>query len=169
MSGSGVWDCGWVSRLKLGSGRWFWRETIEGIQGVTMNRIVLAGLAVFAVVGSGVATRTLNGQAQATQANAAEYQQNVLPVLSKSCMSCHNDRSKAGTLSLDPFKDPFTALAQPAIWQKIVEKVSAGAMPPPTAASLMPAERDALLNFARKVPGVADAIDVRPSAGRVTA
>ena len=95
-----------------------------------------AALLVCLVIAGGSATRTLNGQAQATQAHAAEFQQNVLPVLSKSCMSCHNDRSKAGTLSLDPFKDPFTALAQPAIWQKMVEKVSAGAMPPATAAPL---------------------------------
>jgi len=134
-----------------------------------MNRIVFAGLAVCAVVGSGLATRTLSGQAQATQAHAADFQENVLPVLSKSCMSCHNDRSKAGALSLDPFKDPFTALAQPAVWQKVVEKVSAGAMPPPTGAPLSAADRDLILNFARKVPGVADAVDVRPSAGRVTA
>ena len=134
-----------------------------------MNRKVLAGLAVCAVVGSGLATRTLKGQAQATQAHAAEFQQDVLPLLSKSCMTCHNDRSKAGTLSLDPFNDPFTALAQPAIWQKVVEKVSAGAMPPPAAAPLSQVDRDVIVNFARKVPGVVEAMDVRPSAGRVTA
>jgi hypothetical protein len=134
-----------------------------------MNRKVFAGLAVCAVVGSGWVTRTLNGQAQATQAQAAEFQQDVLPVLSKSCMTCHNDRSKAGTLSLDPFKDPFTALAQPAVWQKVVEKVSAGAMPPAASAPLSQADRDVIVNFARKVPGVADATNVRPSAGRVTA
>ena len=134
-----------------------------------MSRKVLAGLAVCAVVGSGLATRTLNGQAQATQAQAAEFQQNVLPVLSKSCMSCHNDRAKAGAMSLDSFNDPFTALAEPAIWQKIVEKVTTGAMPPAAAAPLSAADRDLIVNFARKVPGVAEAINVRPSAGRVTA
>src|SRR5688572_13010358 len=128
-----------------------------------------AALLVCVVIAAGSATRTLNGQAQATQAHAAEFQQDVLPVLSKSCMTCHNDRSKAGTLSLDPFNDPFTALAQPAVWQKVVEKVSAGAMPPPAAAPLSQADRDVILNFARKVPGVADAMNVRPSAGRVTA
>jgi hypothetical protein len=128
-----------------------------------------AALLVCVAISAAFATRTLNGQAQATQAQAAEYQQNVLPVLSTSCMSCHNDRSKAGTLSLDPFQDPFTALAQPAVWQKVIDKVSAGAMPPPTAAPLSQTDRDALLNFARKVPGVVDATDVRPSAGRVTA
>jgi hypothetical protein len=128
-----------------------------------------AALFVCVVIAAGSATRTLNGQAQATQAHAAEFQQDVLPVLSKSCMTCHNDRSKAGTLTLDPFKDPFTALAQPAVWQKVVEKVSAGAMPPPTGAPLSQADRDVIVNFARKVPGVVDAMNVRPSAGRVTA
>jgi hypothetical protein len=128
-----------------------------------------AALLVCVVIAAGSATRTLNGQAQATQAHAAEFQQDVLPVLSKSCMTCHNDRSKAGTLSLDPFTDPFTALAQPAVWQKVVEKVSAGAMPPPTGAPLSQGDRDVIVNFARKVPGVVDAMNVRPSAGRVTA
>jgi Protein of unknown function (DUF1592)/Protein of unknown function (DUF1588)/Protein of unknown function (DUF1587)/Protein of unknown function (DUF1585)/Protein of unknown function (DUF1595) len=128
-----------------------------------------AALFVCFAIGVGYATSTLNGQAQATQAHAAEFQQNVLPVLSKSCMTCHNDRAKAGTLSLDPFNDPFTALAQPAVWQKVVEKVSAGAMPPATAAPLSQADRDLIVNFARKVPGVADVANVRPSAGRVTA
>ena len=37
------------------------------------------------------------------------------------------------------------------------------------AAPLSPADRDVIVNFARKVPGVADALNVRPSAGRVTA
>ena len=55
-----------------------------------------AAVLVCVVVGAAFATRTLNGQAQATQAHAAEFQQDVLPVLSKSCMTCHNDRSKAG-------------------------------------------------------------------------
>src|SRR5688500_5192735 len=95
MSGSGGWDCGWVSNGETNLPTACY-ETIEGIQGVTVNRIVLAGLAVFAVVGSGVATRTLSGQAQATQAQAAECQQNVLPVLAKSCLGCHNDKALAG-------------------------------------------------------------------------
>ena len=83
---------------------------------------------VCAAIGSGFATRTLNGQAQATQAQAQRrnISRTVLPVLSNSCMTCHNDRSKAGTLSLDGFKDPFTALAQPAVWQKVVERVTRG-------------------------------------------
>ena len=134
-----------------------------------MTRKVFAGLLVVcAAVGSGLATRTIVGQGQ-PQATAVEYQQHVLPVLSRSCMNCHNDRTKAGTLSLEPFRDPAAALAQPAIWHSVLEKVSAGAMPPPTAAPLSQADRDAITSWARKVPGAAEAAAVRSTAGRVTA
>ena len=54
----------------------------------------------------GFATRTLSGQAQATQAHAAEFQQDVLPVLAKSCLGCHNDKAQAGKLNLEPLRDP---------------------------------------------------------------
>ena len=80
-----------------------------------MTRKVFAGLVVCATVGSSLATRTIVGQGQ-SQATAEEYQQHVLPVLSKSCLNCHNDKTKAGKLSLEPFKDPAAALTQPAIW-----------------------------------------------------
>ena len=132
-----------------------------------MTRKVVAGWLVCAAVAGGLATRTTLGQGQ-PQATAEEFQQQVLPVVSKSCMNCHNDRAKAGTLSLEPFKDPSAALAQPAIWHKVLEKVSAGAMPPPTVAPLSQADRDAITNWARKLPGAAEAM-VASSAGRVTA
>ena len=133
-----------------------------------MTRKWFAGLMVCAAAGSGLATRTIVGQTQ-PRATADEYQQQVLPVLSRSCLGCHNDRTRAGTLSLEAFKDPAAALAQPAIWHGVLEKVGSGAMPPPTAAPLSQADRDAITNWARKVPGAAEAAAVRSSAGRVTA
>ena len=51
-----------------------------------------AALFVCGAIAASFATRTLNGQAQATQAHAAEFQQDVLPVLAKSCLGCHNDK-----------------------------------------------------------------------------
>jgi hypothetical protein len=133
-----------------------------------MTRKVFAGLLVCAAVGSGLATRTLVGQAP-PQATAEEYQQHVLPVLSKSCLTCHNDRTKAGTLSLEAFRDPSAALAQQAIWPKVLERVSAGTMPPPNAAPLTQADRDAITSWVAKLPGVAEAARTSGSAGRVTA
>jgi hypothetical protein len=106
-----------------------------------MTRKVFAGFVVCAIVGSGLASRTIVGQGQ-PQATAEEYEQQVLPVVSRSCISCHNDRTKAGTLSLEPFKNPAAALAQPAVWHRVLEKVSTGAMPPATAAPLAQADRE---------------------------
>jgi Protein of unknown function (DUF1592)/Protein of unknown function (DUF1588)/Protein of unknown function (DUF1587)/Protein of unknown function (DUF1585)/Protein of unknown function (DUF1595) len=133
-----------------------------------MTRKVFAGLVVCATVGGGLATRTIVGQGQ-PQATAEEYQQQVLPVLSKSCLNCHNDKTKAGTLSLEAFKDPAAALAQPAIWHAVLEKVTSGAMPPPAAKPLTESEREAVSNWIRKLPGASEAARVVSSAGRVTA
>lgn len=50
-------------------------------------------------------------------------------IVEKYCVTCHNDRAKTGGLSLQPI------LGQPvevnaAIWEKVILKVSTGAMPP---------------------------------------
>ena len=113
-----------------------------------------AVLLVCAAIGMGFATRTLNGQAQATQAHAAEFQQDVLPVLAKSCLGCHNEKAQAGKLNLEPLRDPATTATHTAVWQSVLEKVSAGAMPPPTAKPLTDAERAAVIGWIKKLPGL---------------
>jgi hypothetical protein len=133
-----------------------------------MTRKVLAAFVVCAAVAGGLATRTLVGQGQ-SQASAEEYQQQVLPVLSKSCLTCHNDRTKAGTLSLEAFRDPSAALAQQAIWSKVLDRLSAGTMPPPAAKPLSDVDRDAVTNWIRKLPAMVEAAAMHGSAGRVTA
>jgi hypothetical protein len=120
-------------------------------------------------ISAAFATRTLNGQAQATQALAAEFQQDVLPVMAKSCLGCHNDKSRAGQLSLEALRDPATTATHTAVWQSVLEKVSAGAMPPPTATALTEAERTAVLNWIKKLPGLSVATTTEAMAGRVTA
>jgi hypothetical protein len=134
-----------------------------------MTRKVFAGFILCAAIGVGIATRTTLGLAQTT-ATPEEFQQRVLPVLSKNCLSCHSNRVHAGDLSLEPFQDPAAAVAQPAIWQKVLEKVAAGAMPPPPAAPLTQSDRDAVTNWIRKLPNVSEAAGHgEAGAGRVTA
>ena len=103
---------------------------INGYRGVCMTQKFGAVLVVCAAIGLGFATRTLNGQAQATQAHAAEFQQDVLPVLAKSCLGCHSEKAQAGKLNLEPLRDPATTATHTDVWQKVLDKVSAGAMPP---------------------------------------
>jgi hypothetical protein len=135
-----------------------------------MTQRVCAGLFVCAAIAIGFATRTLSGQAQATQAHAAEFQQHVLPVLAKSCLGCHSEKTQAGKLNLEPLRDPATTATHTAVWQSVFEKVSAGAMPPPTAKPLTDAERAAVIGWITKLPGVtAGTTNAEAMAGRVTA
>jgi hypothetical protein len=133
-----------------------------------MNRKVFVALLACMAVGGGLATRTIIGQAQ-PQATPEEFQQTVLPIVSRNCLSCHSDRVHAGNLTLEPFRDPAAAVAEPAVWQSVLEKVSAGAMPPPPAAPLTQADRDAIAAWIRRLPGLADAPAANAVAGRVTA
>ncbi len=135
-----------------------------------MTQKFCAVLFVCAAIGMGFATRTLNGQAQATQAHAAEFQQDVLPVLAKSCLGCHSEKAQAGKLNLEPLRDPATTATHTAVWQSVLEKVSAGAMPPPTAKPLTDAERAAVVGWINKLPGLTAATTAGEAmAGRVTA
>jgi hypothetical protein len=135
-----------------------------------MTQKLGAFLMVCVVIGLGFATRTLNGQAQATQAHAAEFQQDVLPVLAKSCLGCHSEKAQAGKLNLEPLRDPATTATHVAVWQKVLDKVSAGAMPPATAKPLSDVERSAVLGWIKKLPGLtAETTSAAPMAGRVTA
>ncbi|MGQ0734815.1 MAG: DUF1592 domain-containing protein [Acidobacteriota bacterium] len=56
-------------------------------------------------------------------------------VLKRYCVACHNERRKesAGGLALDAF-DVLRAAEQPAIAEKVILKLQAGLMPPPSAA-----------------------------------
>src|SRR5258708_20574452 len=54
-----------------------------------------------------------------------EYRARVLPVLAKNCFSCHSDKVKTANLSLE---NPGRSAA---IWEKVLDKVSSGRMPPP--------------------------------------
>jgi len=138
--------------------------------GVNMTQRYCAVFFVCATLALGFATRTLNGQAQATQAHAAEFQQDVLPVLAKSCLGCHSEKTQAGKLNLEPLRDPATTATHTDVWQKVLDKVSAGAMPPPTAKPLADAERAAVTGWIKNLPGLSAATTPSaPVAGRVTA
>src|ERR1700730_10378269 len=50
-------------------------------------------------------------------------------MLGKYCIPCHNQRSKTGGLALDRI-DLTQVPDQPEIWEKVVRKLHAGAMPP---------------------------------------
>ena len=65
--------------------------------------------------------------AQASAASSAVDERRAL--LNKSCVTCHNARSKAGGLLLDTV-DTQRVAADGAAWEKVVRKLHAGTMPP---------------------------------------
>src|SRR5439155_13440243 len=64
----------------------------------------------------------------------SEYRTRVLPFLAKNCIACHTDKVKTANLSLE---NPGGSAA---IWEKVLDKVSSGRMPPP--GSPVPAKPD---------------------------
>src|SRR2546425_688383 len=55
----------------------------------------------------------------------SEYGARVRPFLAKNCFSCHSDKVRIANLSLE---NPGRSAA---IWEKVLDKVSSGRMPPP--------------------------------------
>jgi hypothetical protein len=66
--------------------------------------------------------------------------------VTKYCVTCHNDRTKAGGLALDKMDfDDIPAGA--AVWEKSVKKMRVGMMPPPAAAQPDAATRASLISW----------------------
>ena len=111
------------------------------------------------------------GQA-APQATPDDFRQTVAPVLARNCVRCHNDRQLAGKLSFEPFLDGAAAPSRADVWQKVLDKVVAGAMPPRPMAPLTASDVAAVTGWIRRLPGIADTAGADGSTadpGRVTA
>ncbi len=127
-------------------------------------------LAVSAAIASGVFTGSnLFGQSAAPV--AGEFEQKVMPVLSRNCVRCHSDRQQAGKLSLDAFRDGASAFDRPEVWQKVLDKITTGQMPPRPAAPLSPEDVASVSAWIRKLPGISEtpANASMSDPGRVTA
>ncbi len=123
------------------------------------------------VVATGGSRVTVSGQDPA-RAAGDECRQNVLPVVSKNCLSCHSDRVHAGGLSLEAFaNDPSLVTQKHDVWVKVLDKVKAGTMPPRSSVPLAPQEISAITGWIEKTfsAATADGTSGRVDPGRVTA
>jgi len=129
-------------------------------------------LAMCAAIGSGLFTgATVEGQSR-TPAGTDGFREDVLPVLSKNCLRCHSDRQQAGKLSLEGFRDGALASERPEVWQKVLDKITTGQMPPRPMAPLSSADVGAVSEWIRTLPGIAEAAAgsaATADPGRVTA
>src|ERR1700680_3473588 len=77
---------------------------------------------------------------------APTFQSAVQPVLAKTCSPCHNDRVSSGGLNLSPFSSAGSMAENRDGWEKILQKIRTGEMPP-KGVPRPAAQMDALTKF----------------------
>jgi mono/diheme cytochrome c family protein len=106
--------------------------------------------------------------AAACSATLAADPTEVFAFVQKSCIGCHNTKVKSGNVDLKATQTPKTFEEDRETWEKVVEKLKTGQMPPPGS----PRPPDAtILNIAHWLESEFARQDrmVKPDAGRVNA
>ncbi|MCC6393809.1 MAG: DUF1587 domain-containing protein [Bryobacterales bacterium] len=101
-------------------------------------------------------------------APASATSSGVVDFVQKNCVACHNSKSKAGDLDLASQLGEGTFHANRGMWEKVLDKLKTGQMPPPAlprppAGDVAEVTRGLETEFARQ-----DRL-VKPAAGRVSA
>jgi mono/diheme cytochrome c family protein len=87
--------------------------------------IALIVAAAMAITAGTTGARAQSSRAADSSRELSEYK----AVLQQYCVGCHNSRNRSADLALDAV-DLANAAAHPEIWEKVVRKLRAGAMPP---------------------------------------
>lgn len=134
----------------------------------------LAGLA---LVLSGSQSATKPAQAAAAsaaastaagEASGSNFDTAVKPILRKSCQPCHNDRMASGNLNIIPFSAVSSIHEGRDEWERILQKVRTGEMPPKGMPRLT---QEQVKDLIATIQGEFEKADrnVKPDPGRVTA
>jgi hypothetical protein len=98
----------------------------------------------------------------------ADFEKKVLPLLTSTCLPCHNDRLASGSLNLTAFQSPASLADSREGWERILQKVRTGEMPPKGVPRPAEPEIEAFLQVVRNEFARIDR-SVKPDPGRVTA
>src|ERR1043166_5113598 len=119
------------------------------------TRALLLIAATSCVFAAAVLQVRLAGQAP-IQPLSDEFQQVVRPILEKNCVSCHNDRLHSGNLSLEAIAAGADPTQNIDVWQKMLDKLTSGQMPPRPRPGLSVADFGGITNWIRKLPGLSE-------------
>lgn len=99
---------------------------------------------------------------------SASFDTAVKPILTKTCTACHNARSQAGNLNLEPFTAAASVTQHRDGWERILQKMRTGEMPPKGVPRPALTDVEAASKF---LQGEFDKADraAKPDPGRVTA
>lgn len=73
----------------------------------------------------------------------------IRPLLSEYCFSCHSTEKQKGDLDLERFTTAASIAADPAVWEKVIEQLENGEMPPEKKPQLSAGQKDELLGWVR--------------------
>jgi hypothetical protein len=96
------------------------------------------------------------------------FERTVLPLLNRSCAGCHNERVMSGSLNLAPFAYPESLHERRDEWERVIQKVRTGEMPPKGVPRPAQPQVDAFVTY---LTGEFEKVDraTPPDPGRVTA
>jgi mono/diheme cytochrome c family protein len=86
-------------------------------------------------------------KSEAAASAKVDFKGQVVPLLQKYCITCHNDKKETGGLSLEKFNEEAAALKARPIWEKVEQKLASREMPPKNRTQPSPAERDLVVNW----------------------
>jgi hypothetical protein len=124
-----------------------------------------AAIAAFALIAPSLA---MGQQAKTAKRQAGTFAGTIKPFIARNCAACHNAEMKTGGLDLTSYRTAEQALKDRERWERVVQKVESGEMPPEG----IPRPSDAhIARFKRWFETQWARIDARtpPDPGRVTA
>jgi hypothetical protein len=84
---------------------------------------------------------------RAPAAAPASFTKQVAPLLTRYCTGCHGGVKPRGGLALDTFRDEAAALKDRTVWDRVLQNLRAGDMPPPNKPRPSRAEIDSLATW----------------------
>jgi mono/diheme cytochrome c family protein len=104
----------------------------------------------------------------AAQTPSASFEKSVQPFLAKNCYACHNSKVKTADVDIQQFKTGESIAKEPDFWEKAIQKMRTGEMPPKGFPSPKPSDVKSVTNWLHQELERAER-QVAPDPGRVTA
>ena len=124
--------------------------------------------AALTVAASALALLMTVGSPERLRGQADEFDTTVRPVVTSTCSQCHNNRTRAGGLSLEDMTSAESLVQNRDVWENVLRRLRAGDMPPAGTPRPPKASLDAMSGYIEKAFDAADA-STPQDPGRVTA
>jgi hypothetical protein len=94
----------------------------------------------------GLLTTTASADSPALDASASqEFDRDVKPLVGNYCLKCHSSEKHKGDIDLEQFVSATNVFKHPKAWEKVLEQLNSGDMPPREKPQPAPEERQRLL------------------------